>query len=444
MKIIISLFLIQYSIYLNCFFRNFDINIFCKYLSTYKGNDYILFYCKEKDGLDVYKYNFATKNISIVWHIKGNKNTIYFIDFIGNTEVIVKVTPKVIKITIHKIYYNSRKFIYTKILKNNSSINEFTEDVFVDVNCDGYNDILIPTFRYYKTYIFVRERKRIFFKFLKKLNFGFFETVRKATPYDNMWFKIGFVLPKVFSYKYKKICFNLVYYSSSGIIYLYKDTFKRKIARINTSKIKDKYKEFIVYPKPQPFIYCNDKCSVIHFSSKKGVIYQTYLYYPYKENQTQFVEGTIINFSHISRNIFWVLYLPKMGFLGFYELLKKNILEIKLGLVKNENSRFSLLFEIPLIVKINFKEKNGFITIQSGNFVCILEKSDALEITFSEKDAVYKYTFKIRKSKDMVDITEKLKTENPIKIFEKYECVQGENSVIINTLEGNIKYYESR
>ncbi len=444
MKLFILLIIIQYSIFLNCFFSNFDINLACKTIATYKSKEYVLFYCKEKNSIDIYKFSPSSKNITLFSYINAPKNALYFVDFVGNKEILLTVTPKKIKITIHKIAVDTRKFIYGKILKNKSSINEFSENIFVDVNCDGYSDILIPCSNYYALYIFTKIRNSISFKFLRKLYFGIIETRRKPAPYDNMWFKFGYTLPKISSFKYKKRCFNLVHYSSAGVIYLFNTTFKKRIARINTARIKDKYEEFIIYPRPQPLVLCDKGCKIIHFANKKGIIYTNFLYYPYKGSEIQLVNGTIINFYTISKNIFLIMYLPKMGFLGFYELLTKNILEIKLGLVKNENNKFTILFEIPLTVKINLKEGDGFITVQSSNFVCLREKNELLEITFSEKDAIYKYTIKIHSDKSKVEIKEKLKKENPLKSFDKYECFRENSAIIIYTNDGKIKYYQEK
>lgn len=445
MKLFVLFIVIHYSIYLNCFFTTFDINLSCKNIYTHKTLNYILFYCKEKDGVDVYKLDLVTKKISIFDNIKGNEDNIYFVDFSGDLEILVKVSPQTIKITLHKIHHNSRQFIYAKRLTNRSSINEFTDRVFVDVNCDGYPDVVIPSLRYYTIYTLVRIQKRFSLKFLKRLYVGYVETMRKRAPYENMWFKISLVLPKISTYKHKNICFNLLYYSSVGIIEIYKNIFKRRVARIRAIKSKDKYDEFIVYPRPHPFIYCNTQCSLIHFASKKGTIYNTSLYYPYQHNEIQLVRGTLINFSHIANDIFWILYVPKMGFLGFYELLTKNTLEIKLGIVKNEKNSFSMLFEISLMVKINLKEEEGFITPQAGNFVCIMKANNRLlEIAFSEKDAIYKYIMKLAPNRNKIDITDKSKMDNPVKIFNKYECFSEKNAVILFTSSGKIKYLEKK
>ncbi len=444
MKTIVLFLLIQYSIYLNCFFSNFSINFFCKNIATFERGDYIIFYCKEKDGVDIYKYNVKTKKNNFFGHIKGGQNTLYFIDFAENTEISIKVTNKFIKISAYVLRINKRNFQYSKILKNKSSIYEYTEDILLDVNCDGYKDIVIPYSNFYKIYLATKKYANIKFRFFKRLYFGFIETRRKESFYDNVWFKIGYSLPKIYSFKYKSLCFNLVHYISAGIINVYKNNFKKKVAKIVTAKNKDKYEEFIVYPRPELFIHCNSTCNVVHFEHKRGILYITPLYYPYNSVQIQFVKGSILNFTYISKNMFWVLYLPKLNFFDFYELLMKNILDIKLALVREQNKVFNIVYEFPLTTKINLKEDESFITIDVGSFVCAKEVGSNLEIIFSEKDAVYKYTLDLLSNVKKVKEIEKLKTENPIPIIEKYKCLNNMNSLIVFSPHGKINYLEKK
>lgn len=442
MKLFTCLLIIMYSIYLNCFFSNFNINILCKNLATFTSSTYFLLYCKEKDGVDIYKYDIKTKKIHSYGFVKGGKDTLYFVGFIHNIEVFVKVTPKFIKISNYQLGLK-RRFLNSKLIRNHSSIDEYTEDIFVDINCDGFKDIVIPHPRFYKIYIAIVKNNSVEFKLFKKLSCGFIEMRRKESFYDNIWFKIGYSLPKIYSFKFKHRCYNLVYYLSGGIIKVYKNSFKNRVARITTIKDKDKYEEFIVYPRPEPFIYCNRQCKVVHFDHRRGLIFTSLLYYPYKSESRQFVKGAILNFTPLSDNIYWVTYLPKLNFIDFYELLTKNVLDIKLVIVVEQNGIFKIVYEFPLTVKINLNDEKGFISVRAGNFVCIKNMAKKVMMVFSEKDAVYKYILDLSNPLKPKEI-EKLKTENPIELIEKYNCLGNGESVIIFDLYGRVNYLEKK